>query len=136
MKTLKGTAAKGSGVATQNLECVKNLIGKRMGLNPLADGTFNVRLEEPYRVKGDETITQDEYNCPGKCPGEFITLQHCRIAGIKALIMRPSSHEADPQRGLTHLELMSAVRLRDFLNVKYGDKVEVEVEDDEVQQYS
>jgi hypothetical protein len=88
MRVLKGYVATGYKVASQNLQHVVPLIIKRTGLPSLVAGTFNVKIEEPYIVHADATIAAAEYN---GC--EVIKLQRCRVGGIRAVIMRPVTHE-------------------------------------------
>ncbi|HUY90030.1 MAG TPA: DUF120 domain-containing protein [Pirellulales bacterium] len=126
MKTLDGIVEKGSGVASPNLHHVKHLIEERTGLSDLVDGTLNVRIEGCYFVTANATISKEEYD---KIEG--IKLQRCRIGGLRALVMRPETHEQGTAPGATRLELMCTVRLRDHLHLEDGDKVSVELEGDD-----
>lgn len=126
MKVLLGTVKDGFGVAGTNLKHVVHLIEMRTGLSPLVSGTFNLGIPEPYIVIPDARIEKEEYNTL-----EFIKLQRCRIGGVQALIMRPNTHEEGYAHGASHLELMSTRVLRDYLGVKDGDVVPVEIEGDE-----
>jgi CTP-dependent riboflavin kinase len=98
------------------------LIRERTGLGPLVPGTLNVALAAPYFVTPFATITRQEYNRL-----EEILLERCCIGGIRAVIMRPDSHERGAAHGPAHLELMAEVRLRDALGLEDGAEVEVVV---------
>ena len=89
-------------------------------------GTFNLKLSEPYIVISDAQIEAHEYNRK-----EFIKLQRCVVDGVRAIIMRPNTHEDGYAHGPSHIELLSTVVLRETLRVENGSVVDVEVEGDE-----
>ena len=122
------TGKKGFGVAGDNLEPVAPLILKRTGLRSLVKGTLNLSLEAPYIVTADATITGKEYFF-----GETIKLQRCLVRGIRAVIMRPDTHEGTPPfgHGPAHLELLSEYHLTSELRLSPGSIIDVEVEGDE-----
>ena len=133
MKVFRGKVEKGNGVASENLHHVVELIGERIGLPNIIEGTLNIRVADPYRVPADATISPAEYN-----KVETLKLKRCRIRGIRCCIMRPDFHEmvpeSEPERrldALTRLEIMSDRHLRTALNLINGDTVEVEVDGDE-----
>lgn len=126
MKVLAGIVKGGFGVASRKLDPIMSLIEERTGLSSLVPGTFNLAISDPYIVIPDAQIEEKEYN--GR---EFIKLQRCRIANVRAIIMRPNTHENGYAHGPAHLELLSNVNLRAHLHVSDGDTVLVEVEGDE-----
>ena len=122
------TGKKGFGIAGDNLAPVVPLILERTGLRSLEKGTLNLSLKEPYIVKADAVITGKEY-----FSGETIKLQRCLVRGIRAVIMRPDTHERTPPfgHGPAHLELLSEYHLTSELGLSPGSIVDVEVEGDE-----
>ena len=129
MRILRGTVTgKGYGVAGDNLLPSTRLILERTGLPALEKGTLNLSIPEPYIVSADARLVGDEY-----CTGETIKFQRCVIRGLRALIMRPETHETIPGfgHGLAHLELMSEYHLTRRLGLTPGSEVDVEVEGDE-----
>lgn len=109
MKILRGKISGSTfGVAANNLRGVMHLIQARMGLDKLQPGTLNVIIEEEYIVVADAIISPEEYGNPAGIP-ETIKLQRCLVSGMKAIIMRPDTHETLPNwgHGPGHLELMS-----------------------------
>ncbi len=130
MRTLKATftGKKGFGVAGNNLAPVVPLILERTGLHSLVKGTLNLSLQAPYIVLADAVITGQEY-----FSGETIKLQRCLIRGIRAIIMRPNTHEGTPPfgHGPAHLELLSEHHLTSELGLSAGSIIDVEIEGDE-----
>jgi CTP-dependent riboflavin kinase len=128
MKALHGHIAHtstGFHVAAQNLRPVMHLIEARMGLKDLVPGTLNIKIDQDYIVLANASISPSEYGFD-----ETVKLQRCIIAGCKAIIMRPDTHETRINwgHGKDHLELMSPLHLRIELNLIDGDQVTVEVE--------
>lgn len=129
MKILTGNVSSNTfGVAANNLAGVMHLIEARMGLTSLKPGTLNVRIQEEYIVIADATISPQEYGLP-----ETIKLQRCLVSGLRAIIMRPDTHEKRPNwgHGKAHLELMSPFHLRRTLVLNDGDEIEIQVEGDD-----
>lgn len=129
MHTLSGTVtAGGFGYASGNLLPSENLILQRSGLKSLVRGTLNLKLPESYIVPPDFVLVGSEY-----ITGETIKFQRCVVRGLRALIMRPETHEriAGYGHGTDHLELMSAYHLTTVLHLSPGDVVQVEVDGDE-----
>jgi CTP-dependent riboflavin kinase len=137
MRALVGTVRSGFGYASRNLRPVMSLIEARMSVSPLVPGTLNLSITTPYILQTDGKIEKDEYN-----QFEFIKLQRCRIASLRAIILRPNSHESSFVYGPSphdkkfvygpmQLEILSTVNLREFLQVTDGDLVTVQVEGDE-----
>lgn len=122
------TGKGGFGVAGNNLAPVVPLILERTGLRSLVKGTLNLWLPAPYIVLADAVITGQEY-----FSGETIKLQRCIVRGIRALIMRPNTHEHTPPygHGPAHLELLSEYHLTNELGLSSGSVIDVEVEGDE-----
>lgn len=114
----------GFGVAGKNLAHVEHLILARTGLPLLVPGTLNVAIEHRYIVAGDAEISAREYN-----GFETIKLQRCVVRGVRAVIMRPHTHELDPPagHGPKHLELLSHRHLRDRLELGDREALEIEV---------
>ena len=123
------TGKRGFRVAGDNLASVVPLILERTGLRSLVKGTLNLSLQEPYIVTAHAAINGKEY-----FSGETIKLQRCRVRGIRALIMRPDTHERTPPfgHGPAHLELLSEYHLTSELRLTAGSIVDVEVEGDDV----
>lgn len=126
MKVLCGTVVGGFGKAAGTLAHVMGLVEERTGLHSLRSGTLNLRLPAAYIVIPDAQITRSEYNRI-----EYIKLQRCRVGGVRAIIMRPDTHESGLAHGPAHLELLAAVNLREHLDLRDGDSVQVEVEGDD-----
>jgi CTP-dependent riboflavin kinase len=127
MRLLAGIVVDGVGLATPNLDRVKELIEARTGFAHLESGTLNLRLREDYIVEPEQLITPEEYG------GEALKLKRCLIGGRKALIVRPEKHETvlGYGHGKAYLEIMSAVHLRTALKLSNGDVVEVQIDGDE-----
>ena len=123
MRVLMGEVTTGYGIASRALKHVTPLIERRSGLQPLVRGTLNLRIPEPYIVRADFVIQASEYN-----RREFLKIQRCRIVGMRALVMRPNTHEEGQWHGPAHLELWSTVVLREVLGLVDGDAVCVELE--------
>jgi hypothetical protein len=129
MRTITGTVTgKGYGVAGDNLLLSAPLILRRTGLKSLEKGTLNLSIAEPYFVSADARLSGNEY-----FSGEPIKFQRCVIQGLRALIMRPETHETNPGfgHGPAHFELMSEHHLTRTLGLSPGMQVEIEVEGDE-----
>ena len=130
MILLRGTISdQGFGLAGKNLPHVVPLIPQRTGLPKLVPGTLNVRLPDPYYVDApDAVITAAEYNGV-----EVVKLQRCVVSGLRAIIMRPDTHERIPGfgHGPGHIELLSAYHLRTALGLADNSPLEVEVEGDD-----
>ncbi len=130
MKIFKGHInPKTYGVASNNLKKVMSLIETRMGLPNLQPGTLNVRIQEDYIVIADATISPQEYGMP-----ETIKLQRCLVGGLKAIIMRPDTHETRVNwgHGKDHFELMSRFHLRNTFCLNDNDEIEIQVEGDNI----
>jgi CTP-dependent riboflavin kinase len=127
LKVFTGKVKGGYGVAGRNLAHVMGLIEQRTGLGPLIRGTLNLAIPEPYIVIPDAQIEVHEYN-----HHEYIKLQRCRIASVRAIIMRPNTHESGLAHGPAHLELLAPINLREHLQLRDGQTIQVEVEGDEV----
>jgi hypothetical protein len=128
MRILRGTVtSQGFGIAGDNLLPLMPLILERTGFGALAKGTLNLALPEPYIVTADAQLTGQEY-----FSGETIKLQRCVVRGLRALIMRPETHETIPGfgHGPAHLELMSEHHLTSTLMLMPGAELDVEVEGD------
>ena len=133
MRVFQGIVEKGNGVASGYLRHITELIGERIGIQNMIEGTLNVRIPEPYVVPADATILPFEYN-----EIETLKLKRCRVNGIRCCVMRPDLHETVPESdvegrwmALTRLEIMSDCRLRNVLRLNDGDTVEVEIDGDE-----
>ena len=134
MKVFIGIVATGYGLATPNLAPVVALIEARTGLTNLVPGTLNVKIPEEYIVQPDAVINPDEYPFNRETNlGETIKLQRCLVAGYKALIVRPDSHEigAGQFQGKSYLELMGQNHFRTLLGLADESAVEVQVEGDD-----
>lgn len=134
MKVFRGQVTSGYGEATPNLAPVMQLIEQRTGLTKLVPGTLNVIIPEEYIVRADAFIYPEEYPRNQKMNDhETIKLQRCIVAGYKAIIMRPDSHElgAGQYHGKKYLELMGQKNFRETLQLTNESYVEVEVEGDD-----
>jgi CTP-dependent riboflavin kinase len=131
-KKLSGVVCAGYGVASANLREVMHLIEARMGVRGLLEGTLNLQITEEYIVTPEAVIAVSEYPL-NRTSGleETIKLARCVIAGRKAIIMRPDTHETGLFHGPAHLELMGNVNFRQTLGLNDGSSVIVEVEGDE-----
>lgn len=126
IRKLCGVVQNGHSIAALNLARVAHLIHERMGLPPLAQGTLNVQLADPYIVQAEAEITANEYK-----DGETLKLQRCKVRGLRCCIMRPDTHQTPGNDGARVLEIMSEYRLRDHFGLANGDELKVEVEGDE-----
>lgn len=127
MEIIKGKIAQGyGGLASRNLKNIKPLIQERIGLPELIDGTLNIKTHEYYAITAvDDIIRPNEY----KNQKESIKLKRCRINGSKGVIIRPSQHDNPKNEELWfRIEIMSHHKLKEKLNLKIGDEVEIEVE--------
>lgn len=134
MKIFQGSVTTGYGMATPNLNPVMRLIESRVGLANLIPGTLNVTIPEEYIVTADALILPDEYPYNNESHlGESIKLQRCVVAGYKAVIVRPDSHElgAGQFHGKAYLELMGQMNFRHALGLTDGSSVEIQVEGDD-----
>jgi CTP-dependent riboflavin kinase len=134
MKIFQGLVTTGYGMAAENLDPVMSLIESRMGLPNLIRGILNVQISDEYIVPADALILPEEYpyNKISNL-GETIKLQRCLVAGYKALIVRPDSHElgAGQFHGKAYLELMGQMHFRNALGLVDGSAVEIRVEGDD-----
>jgi CTP-dependent riboflavin kinase len=133
MKLFLGTVTSGYGMATPNLNPVMSLIESRIGLSNLVPGTLNVSIPEDYIVPADALILPHEYPYNEQSHlGETIKLRRSLVAGYKAVIVRPDSHEigAGQFHGKACLELMGQIHFRSALNLSDGSLIEVQVEGD------
>jgi CTP-dependent riboflavin kinase len=131
MRLFLATVTTGYGMATPNLNPILPLIETRIGLPNLVPGTLNVILPEEYIVPADALILPHEYPYNRQSNlGETIKLRRCLVAGHKALIVRPDSHELGPGQfhGKSYLELMAQIHFRDTLALTDGSVIEVQVE--------
>lgn len=131
-RELRGVVCGGYGVASANMREVMHLVEERMGVRRLVEGTLNIQMTEAYIVKPEAVIAIHEYPL-NRTSGleETIKLGRCVIAGRKAIIMRPDTHEDGRFHGPAHLELMGKVRFREELGLQDGSPVTLEVEGDE-----
>ncbi len=116
---LHGRVETGFGVARANLAPIMDLICLRTGLPSLAPGTLNLRLGAPWRFEPDAEITHLEYG------SERLKLKRCCVRGVRAVIVRPETHEAGNGHGDAYLELLAAVHLRTVLSLEDDDLLEV-----------
>ncbi len=134
MKIFHGAVTSGYGVAARNLDPVMALIEARTGLGNLVRGTLNISIPEEYIVRADALVLPGEYPLNRETNlGETIKFQRCLVAGRKALIMRPDSHEigAGQFHGKAYLELMAQINFRSVLGLTDGSMIEVQVEGDD-----
>lgn len=117
---LLGRVTTGFGVASFNLGALGDLICRRTGLPSMWPGTLNVRLEQPYWLDADAHLTLEE--CNGWEP---LALQRCRVAGCRAVIVRPRSHDAGEGHGPAHLEVLAEDHLRTALSLRDEDLIAV-----------
>ena len=116
---LEGRVTTGFGVAREHLAPVADLICRRTGLPSLAPGSLNVRLGAPYRFEPDAEITPLEHGF------ERLKLKRCCVRGVRAVILRPETHEAGNGHGEAYLELLAAVHLRTALRLRDDDLLDV-----------
>jgi CTP-dependent riboflavin kinase len=131
MSIFPGTVTTGYGMATRNLNPVLSLIETRIGISNLVPGTLNVSIPEEYIVSAHALIRPHEYPYNRQSHlGETIKLQRCLVAGYKAIIVRPDSHElgAGQFHGKACLELMGQIHFRSALGLADGSVIEVLVE--------
>ena len=135
MRIFLGTVTSGYRMATPNLKPVMSLIETRMALPNLVPGTLNVSIPEEYIVPADALILPQEYPYNRQSNlDETIKLRRCLLAGYKALIVRPDSHElgAGQFHGKAYLEVMGQINFREALGLADGSTVEVQVEGDDL----
>jgi CTP-dependent riboflavin kinase len=139
MRNFFATVTTGYGMATPNLNPVLPLIESRICLPNLVPGTLNACIAEEYIVIADALILPHEYPYNRQSNlGETIKLKRCLVAGYKALIVRPDSHELDAGHfhGRAYLELMGQIHFREVLGLADGDVIEVQVEGHDLWWYS
>lgn len=112
-------------MAGANLAHLAAEIAQLGGFGSIITNTFNIKLEAPYYLQPDWEIPADRYN-----NRERLLFQRARIAGIRALIMRPHTHELPTPwgHGPAHVELMAPVRIRPALGIGVGQIALVTVE--------
>jgi len=135
MRNFSATVTTGYGMATPNLSPIMALIESRIGLPSLVPGTLNVTIPEEYIVVADALIHPREYPYNRQSNlGETIKLKRCLVAGYKALIVRPDSHELGTGHfhGKAYLELMGQIHFRKSLGLADGAVIEVQVEGDDL----
>jgi len=131
MRNFSATVTTGYGMATPNLNPILSLIESRIGLPNLVPGTLNASIPEEYLVVADALILPHEYPYNRQSNlGETIKLKRCLVAGYKALIVRPDSHELGNGNfhGKAYLELMGQIHFRNTLGLSDGAAIEVQVE--------
>lgn len=121
MLMLQGRVSTGFGVAGEHLAPIAGLIRERTGLRTLVPGTLNLRLGAPYSFAPDAEITHAEYGY------ERLKLQRCCVAGYRAVILRPESHEAGNGHGDAHVELLAEVHLRSALGLQDDDILDITI---------
>lgn len=122
LTVLTGRVAHGFGLATANLSPVTALICARVGFRRLQPGTLNVRLDAPFAVDADAEISAAEYH-----GWERLKLRRCCVGGLRAVIVRPETHEAGNGHGPACVELVAEVHLREALGLADDDLVEIVV---------
>jgi CTP-dependent riboflavin kinase len=130
MRIFVGIVVKGFSIASGNLAPNMERIASLMGLTELVPGTLNVEISEDYVVQADAKIFPHEY-IPnrGSHLQETIKLQRCLIAGRKAIITRPDTHEiCGWGHGTRCLEIMGREKFRQALSLCDGSQVDIQVE--------
>lgn len=133
MIILKGRVSKGWGNSSRNFKHIEEKIAGVMGLPKLCSGTLNVEMDTPFpfiekdRDVFEGFISKEEYN-----QRENIYLKRCRINELECLIIRPDDHFC-VEKFKRRAEIMSPYKLRDKLNLKDNDFIEVEIKSNENQ---
>lgn len=117
-RVLTGGVFSGAGIAARVLEAHIEQIRVVVGLPALLPGTLNIRLPAPYRLVPDFAIGREAWSHT-----EDVFFQRCQVADLQGLIMRTSTN----YHGLSVLEVMAEVRLRDMLHLQDGEAVTVSV---------
>lgn len=119
MLILEGRVTTGFGVSSEHLAPIADLLRQRAGFATLAPGTLNIRLGAPYYFEPDAEISHAEYGY------ERLKLQRCCLRGLRAVILRPETHESGNGHGASYLELLGEVPFRAALGLHDDDLVDV-----------
>ncbi len=116
----------GEGRYYVSLEGYRKQFIEKLGFDPYP-GTLNLRIpkEEMYfrrRLDEEEGILIEGFSTKDRTFGEVKAFK-CKVDGIDGAVVLPKRTHYPPDT----LEIISPVKLRDALNLKDGDFVEVEV---------
>jgi riboflavin kinase len=122
---LIGKVVSGMGNFSYWIEKLQAHYKRKTGMT-LFPGTLNLQLTEPY------TLPKQVLRLEGSEYGGTVSvnLVPCSISGRSAFLLRTDSNEQE--RGhhpKTIIEIATDIKLRDYLNLKDGDFIEVEVFD-------
>jgi CTP-dependent riboflavin kinase len=122
-KTLKGRISSGLGDA-RSWEI--SGIRKATGYDRLKEGTLNVRLDAPHRLRRDYALRR-EHRKDRREHDEDLYFERCVLVigtdRVQALIARTSTNYWGP----SILEIMAEEMIRDRYGLQDGDALEVEV---------
>jgi riboflavin kinase len=116
----------GEGRYYVSLEGYRKQFRERLGIDPYP-GTLNVRVSKEEmtikrRLDAEDGILIEGFKTEDRTFGEVKAFK-CKVNGVDAFIVMPkrTHHMSDV------IELIAEKKLRDELNLKDGDKVEIEV---------
>jgi riboflavin kinase len=120
--TGKVASGLGEGQRYISLEGYSSQLRQKLGFDPFP-GTLNLRLESPFTLPDEEAILIKGFIRGGRSFGSC-KCYPCKVDGHKCAIIRPD-RSAYP---LTLIEIIAPVSLRESINLKDGDEVEVVLE--------
>ena len=123
MSRLIGKVVSGMGNFSYWIEKLQDHYKRKTGMT-LFPGTLNLQLTEPYTLpKQVLRLEASEYGGTVS-----VNLVPCSISGRSAFLLRTDANEQE--RGhhpKTIIEIATDIKLRDYLDLKDGDFIEVEV---------
>jgi riboflavin kinase len=121
--TLRGKVVSGMGSFSYWIEKLSDHYERKTKMR-LFPGTLNVELPEPYRLPGKVLrLEGEEYGGTVS-----VNIVPCRIMGRPAFLLRTDANEQE--RGhhpRTIVEIATDVKLRDYFQLRDGDRVEIEI---------
>lgn len=128
MKRLTGSVTSGVGDFGKWIALLQDHYQHKTGME-LYPGTLNLRLQHPWRLPKN-VIRLEAHEYGGRVS---VSLVPCKVFNRDAFILRTDANE----RGEGHhprevIEIATDIKLRDAFNLKDGDTVIVELEDQNV----
>lgn len=118
----KVTSGLGTGQRYISLEGYRSQLQQKLGFDPFP-GTLNLRLKDPLFLPAEEAILIKGFINAGRSYGSC-KCYPCKVGARRCAIIRPD-RSAYP---LSLIEIIAPVSLRESMNLKDGDVVEVMLE--------
>lgn len=123
MPVLVGVVVSGMGNFSYWIEKLEEHYRRKTGIK-LFPGTLNVRLHEPYSLP-ERVIRLEGHEYGGTVS---VSIVPCAILGKDAFLLRTDANEKGTgHHPKTVVEIAADVKLRDYLHLKDGDPVEIEI---------